>query len=214
MRDQWHWYSLSAMQIHVWSDVVCPWCYIGTTNLLKALGDTEATVVFRAFQLDPAAPDVPMLSVEYLTQRYGPQATAMMDNVTEVAARAGLQYHLERSWSGQTRDAHRLLHLGLAHGLQMDLAQRFFAAQFTQGRSLFDSESLIELCAEAGLDPAEASRVLASDKYDQAVDRDIAQARAYGITSVPFFVFDERLAVSGAQPPEVFARALARAATG
>lgn len=200
------------MQIHIWSDVVCPWCYIGTTNLLTALGDTEATVEFRAFELDPTAPDTPVLSVDRLTQRYGPQALEMMEHVTQVAARAGLEYHLERSWSGQTRDAHRLLHLARAEGVQMALAQRFFAAQFTEQRSLFDPDSLVDLCAQAGVDPAAARQVLATDAYQKDVDADLAQARAFGISSVPFFVLNDRLAVSGAQPPEVFRQAIQQAA--
>jgi predicted DsbA family dithiol-disulfide isomerase len=202
---------LAGVEIQIWSDVVCPWCYIGTSNLRKALADTEATVVFRSFLLDPNGPTEPVPTLGYLTGKYGPQAAQMMDNVTQVAARAGLEYHLDRSWSGPTLDAHRLLHWAHAMGGQDGLAQRFFAAQFTEGRSLFDADSLVGLCAEAGLDPDVARKVLESDDYTDAVDADLAMARSYGITGVPFFVLNGRLAVSGAQPPEVFAQALAQA---
>ena len=133
------------------------------------------------------------------------------DQVTEVAARAGLEYHLEQSWAGQSLDAHRLLHLALDNDLQEALAMRFFAAQFTEARSLFDTESLVELCGEVGLSGPEVREVLASDQYADAVAADIEQARAFGISGVPFFVFDRRLAVSGAQPPDVFTEVLAQA---
>lgn len=202
-----------GVHIQIWSDVVCPWCYIGTTNLRKALGDTDATVVFRSFQLDPTAPAQPVPSLQHLRAKYGPQADQMMDHVTEVAARAGLTYHMRDSWAGQTLDAHRVLHHALAEGLQDELAMRIFAAQFTEGRSLFDADSLVGLCEDVGLSGDAVREVLASDAYAGDVARDIAQARTYGITGVPFFVFDERLAVSGAQSVEVFGQAIAQASS-
>lgn len=201
------------MRIQIWSDVVCPWCYIGTTNLRKALDGTDATVVFRSFQLDPDGPAEPARTWEYLSGKYGPQAEQMMDHVTEVAARAGLEYHLGDSWSGPTLDAHRLLHYSLEEGVQDALAMRMFAAQFTQGRSLFETESLVSLCEDVGLEAGAVREVLAGQAYSDAVARDIAQARTYGITGVPFFVFEDRLAVSGAQPVEVFEQALQQART-
>ncbi len=196
------------MHIQIWSDVVCPWCYIGTTNLQQALVGIDADITFRSFQLDPSAPTEPMRTLQYLSGRYGPQAQEMMDQVTQVAARAGLEYHLRDSWSGQTLDAHRLLHLAAAEGVQVALAHRFFAAQFTQGRSLFETESLVGLCVDCGLDPDRVREVLATNEYADAVSGDIEQARRYGITGVPFVVLDDRLAVSGAQSPEVFVQAL------
>lgn len=201
---------LTRHVIEIWSDVVCPWCYIGTTNLRTALASegVDAQLRFRSFQLDPDGPQEPVKTLEYLTGRYGPEAAAMMDHVTEVAARAGLEYHLAQSWSGPTLDAHRLLHFAADHDLQEALADRFFAAQFTEGRSLFEADSLVELAGEVGLDPGATRAVVESDAYSDAVQADIDQARAFGITGVPFFVFDRRLAVSGAQPPEVFAQVL------
>lgn len=204
------------MHIQIWSDVVCPWCYIGTTNLRKALARPQApqaTVVFRSFQLDPSAPAEPAPTLSYLSAKYGPQAEEMMDHVTAVAARAGLEYHLRESWSGQTLDAHRLLHYAHEQGVQDALATRFFEAQFTQGRSLFETESLVSLCQDVGLDPTAVRSVLSGEAYADAVQADLQRARTYGITGVPFFVFDERLAVSGAQPPDVFEQALQQAQT-
>jgi predicted DsbA family dithiol-disulfide isomerase len=200
------------MQIEIWSDVVCPWCYIGSTNLRRALAEEQvsAQLRFRSFQLDPNGPTEPVRTLEYLTTRYGPQAAAMMDQVTEVAARAGLEYHLEESWSGPTLDAHRLLHHAWEQGAQDALAQRFFAAQFTEGRSLFEADSLVELAAESGLEPSAARAVLDSDAHTADVAEDIELARSFGVTGVPFFVFDRRLAVSGAQAPEVFRQVFAQ----
>ncbi len=202
---------LAGVEIQIWSDVVCPWCYIGATNLRTALGERPASVRFRSFLLDPNGPKEPVRTLQYLTGKYGPQAAAMMDQVTEVAARAGLEYHMQDSWSGPTLTAHRLLHWADSLGAQDALAQRFFAAQFTEGRSLFDAYSLAQLCSEAGLEASEARKVVESDDYAEAVEADFALARHYGITGVPFFVFNDRLAVSGAQPPEVFEQALAQA---
>ena len=202
---------LTSVEIQIWSDVICPWCYIGTTNLRAALKDTDARIVFRSFLLDPSGPSQPVRTLEYLTSKFGPQAEQMMEHVTEVAAKAGLEYHLDRSWSGPTLTAHRLLHWADSLGLQDTLAQRFFAAQFTEGRSLFDPDSLVALCQESGLDPVAARSTLDSDAYAESVADDLDQARRYGISGVPFFVFNDRLAVSGAQPPEVFTQALAQA---
>jgi predicted DsbA family dithiol-disulfide isomerase len=205
------------VKIEIWSDVVCPWCYIGKTNLetaLRALPDTEAVeVIYRSFLLDPAAPAQPRNAVEHLGERYGggpEQAREMMRQVTEVAERAGLEFHLEDSLTGQTASAHRLLHLAGEHGRQRQLADRLFAAHFTENLSLFDTDSLVLLAVEAGLDETRVREVLQSDRYAQEVERDIAQARAYGVTGVPFFVFDDTYAVAGAQPPEVFSQVFER----
>ena len=198
--------------IEIWSDVICPWCYIGTTNLRTALTaeGMAAPIRFRSFLLDPDGPREPVKTLEYLTGRYGPEAAAMMDQVTQVAARAGLEYNLSQSWSGPTLDAHRLLHHAAGQDRQEALADRLFAAQFTEGRSLFDVDSLADLAREAGLDADAARTVLENDAYTAEVQTDIDMARQLGVSGVPFFVFDRRLAVSGAQPPEVFRQALAQ----
>lgn len=204
------------MDIDVWSDVVCPWCYIGRRRLQEALAAREdvgeVTVRHRAFQLQPDAPRgvaVPM--AEHLAAKYGvsPQeAKAMQDNVTDVARSVGLEFHLDRTLFGNTEDAHRLLLWAGDHGGQDELLERMYAAYFTQGRSLFDEDSLLELVREAGLDAAAAQQVLRGDAYREAVHRDGSAARDLGANGVPFFVFDQRFGISGAQPLEVFTRTL------
>ncbi len=207
-----------GVRIEIWSDVVCPWCYIGKRNLDLALQGfahrDETDVVFRSFQLDPSAPEEPTSAVDHLAQRYGggrEQALSMMRQVTAVAAGAGLEFNLENSLTGQTLDAHRVLHLAADHDRQPAMAEAIFSAHFTQSRSVFDHDSLGLLALEAGL-PAEGVReTLTSSAYTDQVERDIAQAQAYGISAVPFFVFDQTYGVSGAQPPEVLADVLDKA---
>ncbi len=205
------------MRVEIWSDVVCPWCYIGTTNLAQAIErfDGDVEVQFRAYQLDPGAPEKPVSAVDHLAARYGggrDQALMMMRQVTAVAATVGLQFHLEDSLTGQTLDAHRVLHLAAQWNLQPQVAGRLFAAHFTENRSVFETDSLAQLAAEAGLDAHEVREVLSAGTYTEEVLADIRQARAYGISGVPFFVFDGTYGVAGAQPPEALGRALATAA--
>jgi len=206
-----------GVRVEIWSDVVCPWCYIGTTNLELAIQrfDGNVEVFFRSYQLDPDAPEEPVPAVDHLAARYGggrDQALMMMRQVTAVAATVGLQFNLEESLTGQTLDAHRVLHLAAQRDLQPQVAARLFAAHFTENRSVFGTDSLAELAAEAGLDAAEVRDVLAAGTYTEDVLADIGQTRAYGITGVPFFVFDGTYGVAGAQPPEALGRALATAA--
>ncbi len=209
----------TGMKIDIWSDVVCPFCYIGKRHLEAALAEfahrDDVTVHWRSFQLDPSAPAqstqsmASMLSAKYgMTLEQAEQSNAKM---TANAAAAGLDFHLDDARSGNTRDAHRLLHLAAEHGLQDAAKERFLAGYFTEGAPIGDHEALTKLAVEVGLDEAEVRDVLASDRYGDAVDADIAQAHAYGVQGVPFFVFDEKFAVSGAQPVEVFTQALDQA---
>ncbi len=207
-----------GVRIEIWSDVVCPWCYIGKRNLDLALDGfahrDQTEVVFRSFQLDPSAPQDPTPAVDHLAARYGggrEQALSMIRQVTAVAAGAGLEFHLEDSLTGQTLDAHRVLHLAADHDTQPAMAEAIFSAHFTQSRSVFDHDSLSALAVEAGL-PAEGVReTLAGSAYTEQVQRDIAQAQVYGISAVPFFVIDQTYGVSGAQPPEVLTDVLEKA---
>ncbi len=210
------------MLIEIWSDVVCPWCYIGKRRLEEALASfphaDEVDVVFRSFELDPTAPQVGTESVaEALGRKYGGGAAGvrpMMDQVAQVAAEAGLAFDYEHATHTKTVDAHRLLHLALEEGgaaLQRDLKERLLAAYFTQGRSMGDHAVLREVALAAGLDVARVDAVLAGDEYTAAVRADIDQARAYGATGVPFFVVDRRYGVAGAQPVEVFSGLLEKA---
>jgi predicted DsbA family dithiol-disulfide isomerase len=207
------------MRIDIWTDVVCPWCYVGKRRFEKALATfphrDEVHVVHRSFQLNPAAPPGRTSPRrDALMAKYGlseSQVEAMNARMEQTAAEEGLRYDLSEGVTGNTFDAHRLLHLAHDRGRQDEVIERLYRAYFTEKRSLFDHESLVELAGEAGLDCDEAQRMLSSNDYADVVARDIAEARALGANGVPFFVIDQRYGVSGAQPPEVFARALERA---
>lgn len=210
------------MRIDVWSDIACPWCYIGKRRLESALDGfehrDEVEVVYRSFELDPSAPVPPVeTSTVALARKYGggpEQIAAMQDRVSELAAAEGLDYQLDRTLHLNTRDAHRLLHLALQVGgpaLQRTLKEALLEAYFVQAKDVTDRVLLEEICAGVGLDPEAVRRVLAGDDFDAEVQADIDQARVYGASGVPFFVVDGRYGISGAQPTEVFAGAVERA---
>jgi len=202
------------LMIEVWSDIVCPWCYIGKRRLERALArfDGEVSVEWRSFQLDPSTPvGDPRPVAESLAARKGlsaAQVQGMFGHVTAIAAQEGLVYDFGRARTANTLDAHRLLHFAKAHGRQGEVKERLMHAYFTEGADVADHSVLAGLAAETGLDAVAAKEALAGGAYAQEVEEDIAQARAYGISGVPFFVFDQRLGVSGAQPLEVFEQAL------
>jgi predicted DsbA family dithiol-disulfide isomerase len=203
-------------RIDIWSDLVCPWCYIGKRRFEKALaafpGRDNVEVVHRAFQLDPTMPKGRLFRHrDVLMRKYGmseSQVTAAQSRLETIAAEEGLEYHLAESHTGNTLDAHRLVHHAVTHGIQDAVIERLYRAHFTELRSLFDNESLATLAEEAGL--ADAREVLASDEHADAVVADHQQASALGANGVPFFVFDGRYSVSGAQGADVFAQALSR----
>jgi predicted DsbA family dithiol-disulfide isomerase len=207
------------MRVDVWSDVVCPWCYIGKRHLEQALAGFEhrddVVLTWHSYQLDPGAPMT--TPGDYVTplaakfDRSQDDVRAMLADMTVRAARDGLEYRFDIAHHANTFDAHRLLHLAAAHGVQDALKERLFAAVFTEGRTVSDPGTLQELGAAVGLDAAVVSAVLAGDDYADGVRADIEQAREYGITGVPFFVIDGRYGVSGAQPSEVLGRALEQA---
>jgi predicted DsbA family dithiol-disulfide isomerase len=208
------------MRIDIWSDIVCPWCYLGKRRFARALDAfedrAEVQVVHRSFQLDPTRPKGQTQNRrEMLMSKYhlaAAQVEAMDARMEQTAAADGLEYHLRKDGvTGNTYDAHRLLHLAAARGQQDATLDRFYRAYFTEGRSVFDDASLTVLAVESGLDPADVERVLASDAYAADVTADVREAQALGANGVPFFVFDHRFGVSGAQSVEVFAQVLARA---
>ena len=210
------------MQIEIWSDVVCPWCYIGKRRLESALAGLEhadeVEVVWRSFQLDPTAPREATESIAaHLGSKYGGGAEAgrqMVDRVTEVAAGEGLAFDYHDARRASTLDAHRLLHLAHAEGgssLQGALKERLLAAYFTEARNPADHAVLTEAALAVGLPADRVAAVLGSGEYADEVAADVAQATAYGATGVPFFVVDRRYGVSGAQPAEVFSQLLERA---
>jgi predicted DsbA family dithiol-disulfide isomerase len=207
------------MQVEIWSDVVCPWCYLGKRRFERALESfghrDDVTVVYRSFELDPAAvPGVSVPTVDLLASKYGmsvAQATAAQRQMEQRAAQDGLEFRLDDLRSGSTRDAHRLLQLAAAHHRQAELAERLHRAYFSEQVSIFDHPALTELAVEAGLDRGDVRTVLAGEDYGDAVEADEAMARSLGANGVPFFVIDRRYAISGAQPAEVIAEALNRA---
>jgi predicted DsbA family dithiol-disulfide isomerase len=207
------------MQVEIWSDPVCPWCYLGKRRFERALESfghrDEVTVVYRSFELDPSAPPgVTTPTVERLADKYGMTAGQADDTQRQMEQRAaqdGLEFRMDGLRSGNTRDAHRLLHLAKAHGVQAELAERLHRAYFTEQASIFDHSSLTGLAVEAGLDRDDVIRVLASQEYGDAVDTDEAMAAALGVNGVPLFVIDRRYGISGAQPPEVIAQVLDQA---
>lgn len=208
------------MLVEIWSDVVCPWCYLGARRFDRALaafdGRREVEVVFRSFELDPGAPagrNVPL--TEHLATKYGvdpTEARAMQDRVSAVAAEEGLAYRLDLARTARTFDAHRLTHLGRSVDRHAQVVQALMAAYFTEGARIDDAATLLRLGVAAGLAEPEVAALLDSDAYAQDVRDDEALAASLGIRGVPFFVADRRLGLSGAQPLEVMARFLEQAA--
>jgi len=206
------------MRVDIWSDLVCPWCYVGKRRFEKALARfdnrDQVHIVHRSFQLNPAAPrDGTSSRREMLMRKYrrSPDQVVEMDaRMTETAAAEGLEFHLEGTLTGNTFDAHRLVHLGQAQGLQDAVVERLFRAYFTEQQSLFDRETLVHLGADAGLNRDEAAAALGDNRYADAVDMDIEIAHRLGVTGVPFFVINDRYGISGAQAPETFLDVLQR----
>jgi predicted DsbA family dithiol-disulfide isomerase len=207
------------VRVEVWSDVVCPWCFIGKRRLEAALERfphrNEVEVVWRSFQLDPSVPEgethptLPALAAKY--GRSVEEMRGTMRHVEETAAAEGLRYDLAAGVSGNTLLAHELLHLAAEHGLQGAMKERLLHAHFEQARSVFDVDSLAALAVEVGLDESEVRAALADSRYRPAVQEDIATARALGATGVPFFVVDRRYGASGAQPAELLLQVLEKA---
>jgi predicted DsbA family dithiol-disulfide isomerase len=205
------------MRIEIWSDVVCPWCYIGKRRLETALADfphaDEVEVVWRSFQLDPSAPDTPTETVaDYLGRKYGGGAeagAAMIARVSALAAEEGMTWRHGESLRVGTFDAHRLLHA--AGERRGELKEALLHAYFAEAQNVADQETLTRIATEAGLDEVLVKEVLTSDRHADEVEADIRQAAAYGATGVPFFVIDQKYGISGAQPVETFRQVLDRA---
>ncbi|QHC21800.1 DsbA family oxidoreductase [Streptomyces sp. GS7] len=207
------------MRVEIWSDIACPWCYIGKARFASGLAAfahrDDVEVVHRSFELDPNAPaptDIPVLDM--LARKYRvtrTEAEAMEARVAEAASGEGLDYRSDRI-HGNTFDLHRLLHLAKDHGVQDALLSALYDANFAQARPLGDPAELTRISVAAGLPADEVARVLADpDAYAEAVRADERAAAELGATGVPFFVIDRRYGVSGAQPAEVFRQALERA---
>jgi len=207
------------MRVEIWSDVVCPWCYVGKRRFEAALAAfahrDQVEVVWRSFELDAGAPAERVGDyAQLLADKYGfpvEQGQQMIDTMTQTAAQEGLDFRFDLARVGNTFDAHRLLHLAHDRGVQDAVKERLVLATFTEGEPIGDHDTLVRLVAEAGLSADEARAVLASDRYATEVRADEAQARAYGISGVPFFVVDGRYGVNGAQPVEALTQVLATA---
>jgi predicted DsbA family dithiol-disulfide isomerase len=199
------------MKVEIWSDVVCPWCYVGKRRFETALANFEhradVEVHWRSFELDPSAPAIREGDpVQRLADKFGmsrAQALATDTKLTDLAAIEGLDFHLDTARSGNTFDAHRLLHLAADQGIQDVVKERFMRGYFTEGEAVGDHASLVRLAVDAGLDEAAVNAVLSSERYATDVHADEEQAAAYGISGVPFFVVDARYGIAGAQSSDV-----------
>jgi predicted DsbA family dithiol-disulfide isomerase len=204
------------MQIEVWSDVICPWCYIGKRRLEMALADfaqrDKVQVIFRSFELDPDAPrQLDGTLEEKLAQKYHvslQEAAAMNTRVSDVATEVGLEYHLSNARPGNTFDAHRLLHFAASRQLGDRATERIMHAYFSESLPVGNLAALARLAPEFGIPEADAQAILQGNDYSAQVRADEARAAGFGISGVPFFVIDEKVGISGAQPVEVFANAL------
>ena len=207
------------VRVDIWSDMVCPWCYIGKrrfeTALAKFSHAGEVEVVYHAFELDPSSPQIhPHTHVEYLSKKFHmppERATQMIARVSQMAAEAGLDYKLADARGGNSFDAHRVAQLANLHGKQDALVERFMRGYFCESAPIGDHATLTRLAVEAGLAEAEVRDVLASDRFADDVRDDEQAAQEIGVTGVPFFVLGGKLAISGAQPVEVMLGALERA---
>jgi predicted DsbA family dithiol-disulfide isomerase len=208
------------LRIDVWSDVACPWCYVGKRNLEAALAElgTEAEIHWRAFELDPSAPrslDMPM--EELLSKKYGvtlEQAQQMNAQMTETAQKSGLNYRLDLLQLGNTFDAHRLAKFAEARGCGPEMTERLFSAYFTEGAEISDHATLARLGADVGLQEQEIMEVLESEDYADEVRSDEADAQGAGFGSVPTFVINSQFAIPGAQPVDTMVRLLGRVLEG
>jgi predicted DsbA family dithiol-disulfide isomerase len=206
------------MLVEIWSDIACPWCYIGKRRFEAALARfehrDEVEVRWRSFELDPHAPAEPEGDLaEALARKYGSTADHVRErwrSMTAMAAEDGLDMRFELVRRGNTFDAHRLTHLAAAHELTNALMERLFRAHHTEGRLLSDRAVLEELAVEAGLPAADVREALASDRHADDVRADERTAAELGISAVPFFVVDRALGASGAHPPEVLLHLLER----
>jgi predicted DsbA family dithiol-disulfide isomerase len=211
-----------TMDLEVWSDIACSWCYVGKRRLEAALAKfdhaNEINLVWRSFELDPLAPrlsiDAPFKSAaETVAETRGiplDQASAVLQLMAEIAARDGLKFHFDRYRTANTFDGHRLLHLASEHNLQSELDEALLRGIFTNGELISDHATLRRLATDCGLPSPEVDDVLAGDRYAEAVRADERTAASFGVSGVPFFIIDRKMAVSGALPPEQLLQFLRR----
>jgi predicted DsbA family dithiol-disulfide isomerase len=197
------------MHVEIWSDIACPWCYVGKRRFEAALASyehrDEVTVTWRSFELDPGAPaERPVDGTTHLAQKYGTtreQAEAMQKRMTEAAAGDGLEFRFDIARAGNTFDAHRIVHLAAAHGAQDAMKERLMRAYLTEGELISDAATLERLALDVGLPEDEVREVLSTDRFAAEVRDDERTAAQLGINAVPFFVVDRAIGASGAHPP-------------
>ncbi|MBD2701373.1 DsbA family oxidoreductase [Spirosoma sp. BT702] len=204
------------MEVEIWSDVMCPFCYIGKRKFEAGLAQfahkEDVTITWKSFQLNPAMETDPSKNInQYLADIKGwslEQAEQMNARVTDIAREVGLDYHFDQAIVANSWDAHRFIQLAKKHGLGDAAEERLFRAYFTEGKNTADHATLVELGEGIGLDTSEIEAMLVSDDYTDAVRQDVYEAQQLGVRGVPFFVINRRYAVSGAQQPETFQGAL------
>jgi predicted DsbA family dithiol-disulfide isomerase len=204
------------VNVEIWSDIACPWCYVGKRRFEAALERFEhrddVTVTWRSFELDPAAPkELEGDRAEHLAAKYGvtvERAREMEDSMAQTAAGDGLDFRFDQARSGNTFDAHRLVHLAATHGKQDAMKERLFAGYLSEGELVSDHATLARLAADVGLPEDEVAATLASDRFADEVRDDEKTAGGLGIRGVPFFVVDRAMGASGAHPPEALLQLL------
>ena len=207
------------MKVEIWSDVICPWCYIGKRRFEMALANfsqrERVSVIWRSFELDASAPSQYECTLdELLAQKYGvspQQAAEMGERITTLASEVGLEYRLADVRPGNTFDAHRLLHMATARKLDDQATERIMHAYFCEGLAVGNRTALARLAPEFGIAENEVLEMLESDAYSEEVRADEARAKTFGITGVPFFVINEKAGIAGAQPVDVIAESLRQA---
>jgi predicted DsbA family dithiol-disulfide isomerase len=207
------------MKIEIWSDIACPFCYIGKRKLEKAIQKLKDSslveVEWKSFQLNPDLVSDPSLStLDYLSQSKGwsrEQTLQMTAQVAAMGREEGLSFDFEHTLVANTKQAHRLLHFAKEKGKQDELKERLFQAYFVEGKNIDQQETLLQCAESVGLARAEAKQVLDSASFDPKIDQDVYESRLIGVQGVPFFVFDRKFGISGAQPDEVFDRTLQQA---
>ncbi len=207
------------MKIEIWSDIACPFCYIGKRKLEKAihkLQDASAIQIeWKSFQLNPdLITNEGQNSLAYLSETKGwsrEQTLQMTAQVAAMGRQEGLEFDFEHTVVSNTKQAHRLLHFAKENGKQNELKERLFQAYFVEGKNIDQQETLLQCAESVGLVKAEAKQVLDSARFDPEIDQDVYEARLIGVQGVPFFVFDRKFGISGAQPDEVFDRTLQQA---
>lgn len=202
----------NKMKIEIWSDVMCPFCYIGKRNFETALdqfdNNQHIEVVWKSFLLDPSIPEVAENSYhDYLVKRKNmssSQVKGMLDNVSQAAKDVGLEYNFDKAVMVNSQNAHKLIQFAKTKGLGDQMEERLFKAFFTEGKSIADKNTLVQLGSEIGLNEADITSVFSDNTYANLVNKDIQEGQQLGVQGVPFFVLDRKYGVSGAQPPQAF----------